>query len=111
MAKPSAGKTATVTLKQLAAEIAEKHDLKKKQSEALLDGFVDLVAKNLKQGERIRIAGFGVLRVSHRAARTGRNPATGEPIKIEAKRKVTFRPAADLKQILLGGGSQRWPPR
>jgi nucleoid DNA-binding protein len=65
--------------------------------EALLGDLVGLITKHLKKGERIRIAGFGILQVRKRAARMGRNPATGEAIKIKASKKVAFRAAKELK--------------
>jgi DNA-binding protein HU-beta len=72
---------ATVTIKQIAATIAEQHEIAKKQSEAILNDMVGLVTKHLKKGDRIRISGLGILQVRKRAARMGRNPATGEAIK------------------------------
>ncbi len=62
---------------------------------------VVLFGKNLKKGNRIRIAGLGILQVKQTKARTGRNPATGAPIKIPAKRKVAFRVAKELKESVL----------
>src|ERR1700732_3479742 len=59
-----------------------------------------LITKHLKKGERIRIAGLGILQVRKRAARMGRNPATGEPVKIKASKKVAFRAAKDLKEAV-----------
>jgi DNA-binding protein HU-beta len=88
----------TVSLKQLAAQLAEDHDLPKKQAEAVLGGLVSLTAKHLKKGDKIRITGLGVLQVRKRAARMGRNPATGEQIKIKASKKIAFRPAKELKE-------------
>jgi DNA-binding protein HU-beta len=90
----------TVTLKHLAAALAEKHELPKKQSEALLNDMVDLITKHLKKGDRIRFAGLGILQVRKRAARMGRNPATGEAIKIKASKKVAFRAAKELKEAV-----------
>ncbi len=95
-----AGKPVTVTLKQMAAELAERHELSKKQSEAMLADLVTLTARHLKKGERLRLAGLGVLQVRHRAARMGRNPATGEAIKIKASKKIAFRPAKELKEAI-----------
>ena len=89
--------TRPVTLKHLAATLAEEHQLTKRAGEALLGDLVALITKHLKKGERIRIAGFGILQVRKRAARMGRNPATGEAIKIKASKKVAFRAAKDLK--------------
>src|ERR1700736_3374359 len=86
-----------VTLKHLAAVLAEEHQLTKKAGEALLGKLVGLITKHLKKGERIRIAGLGILQVRKRAARMGRNPATGEAIKIKAKKKVAVRAAKELR--------------
>ena len=61
---------------------------------------VTRITKHLKKGERIRIVGLGILQVRKRAARMGRNPATGEPIKIKASKKVAFRAAKDLKEAI-----------
>ncbi len=91
----------TVTLKHLAAEMAEKHAMAKKQAEALLQELIDRITGHLKKGDRIRIGGFGILQVRHRAARMGRNPATGEAIKIKASKKVAFRAAKELKETIL----------
>ena len=90
----------TVTLKHLAANVAEQHELAKKHSEAILGSMVDLVVKHLKKGDRIRIGGLGILQVRKRAARMGRNPATGEAIKIKASKKIAFRAAKDLKAAI-----------
>jgi DNA-binding protein HU-beta len=89
-----------VTLKHLAAALAEEHELTKRGGEELLHGLVGLITKHLKKGERIRIAGLGILQVRKRAARMGRNPATGEAIKIKASKKVAFRAAKDLKEAV-----------
>jgi len=86
-----------VTLKHLAATLAEEHQMTKRAGEALLGDLVELITKHLKKGERIRISGFGILQVRKRAARMGRNPATGEAIKIKASKKVAFRPSKELK--------------
>jgi DNA-binding protein HU-beta len=90
----------TVTLKHLAAALAEKHEIPKKQSEAMLNDLVALVTKHLKKGDRIRLPALGILQVRKRAARMGRNPATGEAIKIKASKKVAFRAAKELKEAV-----------
>jgi len=97
--KPTAAAKASraVTLKHLAAALAEEHQITKRAGEAVLGDLVGLITKHLKKGERVKIAGLGVLQVRNRAARMGRNPATGEPIKIKASRKVAFRAAKNLK--------------
>ncbi|HML44409.1 MAG: HU family DNA-binding protein [Hyphomicrobium zavarzinii] len=88
----------TVTLRHIGTAISETHDLPKKQANAVLEDFVALVTKHLKKGDRIRIGGLGILQVRKRPARLGRNPATGEQIKIKASKKVAFRAAKDLKE-------------
>ena len=90
----------TVTLKHLAASLAEDNALTKKQSEAILNGLVANIVKHLKKGERIRIGGLGILVVRKRAARMGRNPATGVPIQIKASKKVAFRASKELKEAI-----------
>jgi len=95
-----AEKQNTVTLKHLAAQLAEQEGLSKKQSEAVLNGMVTAITKHLKKGSRIRINGLGILQVRNRPARMGRNPATGEQIKIKASKKVAFRVAKDLKEAV-----------
>src|SRR3954462_15370331 len=88
----------TVTLKHLSANVAEGHELSKKQAEAILGSMVDLVVKHLKKGDRIRIGGPARLRGPRRAARLGPTRATGEPIKIKASKNVAFRAAKELKE-------------
>ncbi|TPQ38391.1 HU family DNA-binding protein [Bradyrhizobium guangdongense] len=99
MAKKAAA-PATVTLRHLAADVAETQDLSKKQAEAILTETIDLIAKHLKKGDRVRIVGLGILQVRKRAARMGRIPSTGEAIHIKAKKKVTFRPAKELAEAI-----------
>src|ERR1700757_2875956 len=99
MAKKAATPT-TVTLKHLAAAVADEQELSKKQAEAILTDVVDRITRHLKKGERIRIVGLGILQVRKRAARMGRNPATGEPIQIKASKKVAFRAAKELKEAV-----------
>jgi DNA-binding protein HU-beta len=100
MAAKKPGAQATVTMKHLAANLAESHEMSKKQTEAVLGDLVGLVTKHLKKGDRIRIGGLGILQVRKRAAREGRNPATGEKIQIKASKKVAFRPAKELKEAV-----------
>ena len=91
---------ATITLKHLAAAIAEDHELSKKQAETILTDLVSRITNHLKNGERIRIVGLGILQVRKRDARIGRNPATGEAIEIKASKKVAFRAAKELKEAI-----------
>src|SRR3981081_811766 len=97
MAKKAATPT-TVTLKHLAAAIADEQELSKKQAEAILNDLVGRITKHLKKGERIRIVGLGILHLRSRPARRGPNPAPGEAIHIKASKKVAFRAAKELKE-------------
>lgn len=100
MAKKAAT-PATVTLKHLAAALAEEHELSKKTAEAILGDLVTKITKHLKKGERIRIVGLGILQVRKRAARMGRNPATGEAIKIKASKKARITPLKGFKDAVM----------
>ena len=93
-------KVDTVSLKDLAASLAETHSLPKAQVNAMLMGMVEDIAKHLKKGRRIRIGGLGIIQVRKRKARMGRNPATGEAIRIKASKKIAFRAAKDLKEAI-----------
>ena len=92
---------AVLTMKHMAADLAEDYEMPKKQAEALLGDFIEMIGANLKKGAKIRISGLGILQVRHRPARMGRNPATGESIRIKASKKVAFRVAKDLKERVL----------
>jgi DNA-binding protein HU-beta len=96
----STAKVETVTLRHLAETLSESHELPKKQVMSILEEMVTNVTKHLKRGARIRIGGLGILQVRKRPARMGRNPATGEAIKIKASKKVAFRAAKDLKEAV-----------
>jgi DNA-binding protein HU-beta len=98
VAKKAASASTTVTLKQIAGELADKHELSKRQAEAMLNDMVAMMTKHLKKGTRLRLSGLGILEVKKRAARMGRNPATGEQIKIKASKKVAFRASKELKE-------------
>jgi len=94
-------KAETVTLKDLAAKLAEAHSLPKAQVNTMLGEMVEDLGKHLKKGARIRISGLGILQVRKRPARMGRNPATGEAIKIKASKKIAFRASKDLKEAVM----------
>jgi DNA-binding protein HU-beta len=96
----TATKVETVTLRQLAEGLANNHELPKKQVQGMLEEMIGTITKHLKKGARIRIGGLGILQVRKRPARMGRNPATGEAIKIKASKKVAFRPAKELKEAI-----------
>ena len=90
----------TVTLRQIAAGLAERHDLPKRQAEAMLGDLVVAATRHLKNGDKIRLTGLGILQVRARPARMGRNPATGEAIQIKASKRIAFRPAKELKEAV-----------
>ena len=91
---------AAISLKQLAAGLAESHDMPKRQVEAMLGELVQTFAEHLTRGTKVRINGLGIFQVRTRAARLGRNPATGEQIQIKASKKIAFRPAKELKEAV-----------
>jgi len=93
-------KILTVALTKIAAELAETHEMSKKASAAFLGDFVELVVKNLKKGHKVRVTGLGIFQVKKRPARLGRNPLTGEQIKIKASKKLAFRAAKDVKESI-----------
>lgn len=93
-------KTETMSTRQLAAQLAENHELTNKAALAIMEDFAAIVTKQLKKGIRIRLNGLGILQVRKRAARMGRNPATGEAIKIKASKKVAFRASKELKEAV-----------
>ena len=85
---------------ELIAAMAEKTELSKKDAEKALKAFTDVVAEELKKGEKIQLVGFGTFEVSERAAREGRNPHTGEPMPIAASRAPKFKAGKVLKDAL-----------
>ncbi len=90
----------TVTKKQFTDALAKRHHLTKKQGRQMLEDLIGLITEHLKKGERVKIAGLGILVVRNRAARMGRNPMTGEPIQIKASKKVAFRATKELKMAI-----------
>ena len=99
-APAKAAPQATITLKHIAAELAEGHDLSRKAAEAVLDDFVALITRQLVKGDKIRLSGLGILQVRDRPARTARNPRTGESVAVAASKKIAFRPAKELKDAV-----------
>ncbi|MXQ11075.1 HU family DNA-binding protein [Microvirga makkahensis] len=89
-----------LTLRHIAEALSEMHELPKRQMNEMMTQVVDFIAKSLKKGEKIRLTGLGILQVRKRAARMGRNPQTGEPVKIKASKKIAFRAAKDLKESI-----------
>jgi DNA-binding protein HU-beta len=90
----------TVKKADLVSRIAEKSGLNKKQAEAALDAFVASVQEALQAGEKVQLVGFGTFEARDRAARTGRNPGTGEEIQIPASRVPAFKAGKVLKDAV-----------
>ena len=86
--------------KELVAAIAEKAEISKKDAEKALDAFVASVVDELKDGGKVQLVGFGTFEVSEREAREGRNPRTGETIKIAAVKAPKFKAGNALKDAL-----------
>jgi len=86
-----------MTKAEMIAEIAKKSNLNKANTERALAAFLDVAKRTLKKDGKLALAGFGSFVVSKRNARKGRNPKTGEPIKIKAKKVVRFRAGKALK--------------
>ena len=85
---------------ELVAAMAEKAELSKKDAEAALKAFTDVVAEELKKGEKIQLVGFGTFEVSERAAREGRNPQTGKTMTIAACKAPKFKAGKALKDMV-----------
>lgn len=85
---------------ELVAAIAENAGLSKKDTEAALRAFTEVVTDELKKGEKIQLVGFGTFEVSERPEREGRNPRTGETMKIAASKQPKFKPGKAFKDVL-----------
>ena len=92
----------TMNKTELVAAMAKETNLSKKDVEDVLKSFVDVVSKELKNGGKIQLVGFGTFEVSERAAREGRNPQTGETMKIEASKAPKFKAGKALKDMVNG---------
>lgn len=90
------------TASEIADKIAATQNLTKTQAKAIVDGVFKEIASAAASGAETNIAGFGKFKVKATAAREGRNPATGETIKIAASKKLTFAPAKAVKDALNG---------
>ena len=85
---------------ELVAAIAEQAEISKKDAEKALKAFTETVAEQLKNGDKIQLVGFGTFEVAERAARTGKNPQTGEAIKIPASKAPKFKAGKALKDVV-----------
>ncbi|EGU30978.1 histone family protein DNA-binding protein [Vibrio ichthyoenteri ATCC 700023] len=85
---------------ELAAYVAEKSDLSKADSTRAVDAILEAVTESLKTGDEVALVGFGTFKISERAARTGRNPKTGEPLQIAASKVPAFKAGKALKDAV-----------
>ena len=83
---------------ELISKLADDADITKQQANAAIDSFVESVTKTLKGGGKVTLVGFGTFSVSKRAARNGRNPQTGQVIKIKAKKVAKFKAGKELSE-------------
>ena len=90
----------TMNKTELIAAIADKAGLTKKDAEEVVNAFTDTVTKALKKGDKVQLVGFGTFEVTKRGARTGRNPQTGETMKIAATKAPKFKPGKAFKDAL-----------
>ena len=85
---------------ELVAAIAENAEISKKDAEKALKAFADVVAEELKKGEKVQLVGFGTFEVGERAAREGRNPQTGETMTLAACKAPKFKAGKALKDAV-----------
>ena len=87
---------------ELVAAIANETGLTKKDSEAAVKAFIDVVSEEFKKGSKVQLVGFGTFEISQRAAREGRNPQTGDAMEIQASRTPKFKAGKALKDLVNG---------
>ena len=96
-----------MTKAQLVTRVAEGTGASRRQIDGVLSSMIDTVVKTVKKGEPVKISGLGIFRLRKLKARMGRNPQTGEPIRIPARKKVGFSVARAFKDSVLGNGATR----
>lgn len=94
-----------MTKAELVEDVARAAELTKKDAERLVEIVFESIIDTLNQGEKIELRGFGSFRVRERGARRGRNPKTGDPVDIPAKRVPYFKPGKELKELINEDGS------
>ena len=95
--KPTLKQGKEMNRKELVDHIAEKADINKKEADAALKAIIDGITTTLADGDDVTLVGFGTFKITHRAARQGRNPKTGEVIQISASKSPTFKAGKELK--------------
>jgi DNA-binding protein HU-beta len=96
-----AGKT--VTASALLQSVADHLGVKKSEAKAMVEGYTDVVKAYVMKGAKVKIGDIGMIMIRARKARMGRNPQTGEPVKIKASKKLAFRQSAVMKAQVMGG--------
>lgn len=91
-----------MTKNELIAAVAEQTSLEKNAASAAVEATFEVIARALRAGDEVKIVGFGTFRVASRAAREGRDPRTGAPVKIEAARRPKFTAGKGLKDAVNG---------
>lgn len=89
-----------MTKAELVEDVAEAAELTKKDAERLVELVFESIIETLNHGEKIELRGFGSFRVRERGARRGRNPKTGAPVDIPAKRVPYFKPGKEMKELI-----------
>jgi DNA-binding protein HU-beta len=97
----TAGKT--VTASALLQSVADHLGLKKSEAKGMVEGYIDVVKAYVLKGAKVKIGDIGMVMIRARKARMGRNPQTGEPVKIKASKKLAFRQSAVMKAQVMGG--------
>jgi len=92
-----------VTASALLQSVADHLGVKKSEAKALTEGYLDVVKAYVMKGAKVKIGDVGMIMIRHRKARMGRNPQTGEPVKIKASKKLAFRQSAVMKAQVMGG--------
>jgi DNA-binding protein HU-beta len=93
----------TVTASALLQAVADHHGIKKSEAKNFVDGYIDVVKAYVLKGAKVKIGDIGMVMIRARKARMGRNPQTGEPVKIKASKKLAFRQSAVMKAQVMGG--------
>ena len=92
-----------VTASALLQAIADHNGVKKAEAKMFVDGYIDVVKAYVMKGAKVKIGDIGMVMIRARKARMGRNPQTGEPVKIKASKKLAFRQSAVMKAQVMGG--------
>ena len=92
-----------VTASALLQAIADHNGVKKAEAKMFVEGYIDVVKAYVMKGAKVKIGDIGMVMIRARKARMGRNPQTGEPVKIKASKKLAFRQSAVMKAQVMGG--------